>query len=529
MKLKFKNIGLLALGFAASVSFTSCTGDLNVEPIDPTLSTPNQVLTTKDAYRQLLSNVYGGLAYSGSTGSNSPLTGVDAGYSQYFRALFTMQELPTDEAINTWNDQTIRNFHGLCWGSSDVFVFSMFWRLVYQIQEANEVVRQLKAASVLDDDTKAEMIAEAKALRDFSYLHAIDMFGGFPFQTEENSMTQTPSYIKRADLYTWLESDLKSIVDQLPDVPEKYAAGKGFVYMMLAKLHLNAEVYAGKNAYADCVQDCQNILNLGYKLESAANWHNMFQAQNDKYLACKQNGMGHEIIFSTYQDMDYTQAYGSTDYIIHAAAPSTKGGDFGLVGSGWAGNTVTSQFVDRFEANDQRGGNLIYTDGMQKVATSVMVQFTKAGYSYKKFTNFNEDGTTPKGNDFVNTDMPVFRLADVYLMLAECEARGASVNVNGHNGAWYYNQIRERAGVSTNASPSLQNILDERSRELAWECVRRTDLVRFNQLTDGPLWDMKGMNNDNGTAHNVDSHYNLYPIPSTERSNNPAIDQNPGY
>lgn len=534
MKINIKNIGLAALGIVMSVSFTACTGDLDVEPIDPNLSTPNNVLTTSEAYEQLLAKAYSGLSVSGYEGDNSDINGIDAGFGQYLRAYFNLTELPTDECVMSWNDQTIRDLHGLCWSTSDVFVTAMFYRVTQQIQVCNEIIRQLNAASssVLDDATKTQYIAEAKALCDLSYLHGIDLFGGMPFQTEENSMTALPSYISRSDLYTWLENDLKTIVEELPANPEKYRAGKGFAYMMLAKLHLNAEVYAGKNAYADCVQDCQNIINLGYQLESANNWHNLFQAENDQYIGCNENGMGHEIIFSVYQDHTYTQAYGGTCYIINAACGTdntwSSANEMGLGGSGWAGITVTPEFVDKFPTGDQRA--IWHTDGMSKEVTSVMTQFVTCGYAYKKFTNLKNDGTMIDGaNSFPDTDFPVYRLADVYLMLAECEARGASVSVNGHNGAWFFNQVHQRAGDNAIISPSLSDILDERARELAWECHRRSDLVRFNSFTDGDIWSFKGMNNDNGSAHNVDSHFNLFPIPATEISNNSNLQQNPGY
>ena len=73
----------------------------------------------------------------------------------------------------------------------------------------------------------------------------------------------------------------------------------------------------------------------------------------------------------------------------------------------------------------------------------------------------------------------------------------------------------------------LDFILDERGRELFWECCRRTDLVRFNEFTTGTyLWAWKG-GVQSGTA--VDSKYNLYPIPSTDLSSNPNLIQNKGY
>jgi len=129
-------------------------------------------------------------------------------------------------------------------------------------------------------------------------------------------------------------------------------------------------------------------------------------------------------------------------------------------------------------------------------------------------------------NAFPDTDFPMFRLADVYLMLAECQVVG---NVQC-DGIAKFNAIRERAGVATISSPKAQDIIDERGRELAWECHRRSDLVRFGMLTTGDyLWSHKGMNSNVGTPHAVDAKYNLYPLASSDMMSNPNLKQNEGY
>ena len=129
-------------------------------------------------------------------------------------------------------------------------------------------------------------------------------------------------------------------------------------------------------------------------------------------------------------------------------------------------------------------------------------------------------------NSFPDTDFPVFRLGDVYLMLAECQVVGG-VNCDG---IAMFNAIRTRAGVDAIANPTASDIINERARELAWECHRRSDLVRFNLLTTGDyLWSHKGMNSNVGTPHAVDSKYNLFPLASSDCMSNPNLKQNTGY
>ena len=315
MKFNIKKNGIYSFAFATAVSLTACVGDLDVTPIDPNLDTPENVLTSTQAYNQMLAKCYSGLAVSSPDGSSGDpdIKGIDGGFGQYLRALFNMQELPTDEAVIGWNDQTLRDLHGLQWTSSDVFVSAAYSRVFYQISICNEVIRQIDKSGI-DDALMQQYRAEARAIRGLSYLHAIDLFGNVPF-TDENSEVggANPEQISRAELFTWLANDMEEVANILPADPEKYRAGKGLAYMILAKLYLNAGVYTGTPNYQKCAEYCQKIIDLGYKLESANDYWKLFCADNDQYL-----GVGHEIIFSVYQDHINTQAYGGTTYIINA-------------------------------------------------------------------------------------------------------------------------------------------------------------------------------------------------------------------
>ena len=89
--------------------------------------------------------------------------------------------------------------------------------------------------------------------------------------------------------------------------------------------------------------------------------------------------------------------------------------------------------------------------------------------------------------------------------------------------------MRERAGVSkwTEAELTEQNIIDERCRELYWENVRRTDLVRFGLFAGNKyLWSWKA-NVAAGAA--FPEYMNLFPIPSSVIAAQPDFKQNPNY
>jgi hypothetical protein len=152
------------------------------------------------------------------------------------------------------------------------------------------------------------------------------------------------------------------------------------------------------------------------------------------------------------------------------------------------------------------------------------------GYIIEKYSNAKSTGGFGADQTFVDTDFPLFRLADVYLMYAEAQLRGGAgaTTANVEN---YINSLRSRANNPQNnltiADITLSFILDERSRELHWEAHRRQDLIRFGKFTGGSYnWAWKG-NGTNGIA--LPSHMKLYPIPSASLASNPNLTQNAGY
>jgi hypothetical protein len=150
------------------------------------------------------------------------------------------------------------------------------------------------------------------------------------------------------------------------------------------------------------------------------------------------------------------------------------------------------------------------------------------GYVVKKFRNLTSANAFGSNSSFADTDFPMFRLADVYLMYIEAHLRGGGGSLS--QAVTYFNALRERAyGNSSQnvASISLDDVLNERSRELYWEAHRRTDLIRFGKFTGGSYnWTWKG---NNASGSSTAEHLNLYPLPATELTANPNLKQNPGY
>jgi hypothetical protein len=157
----------------------------------------------------------------------------------------------------------------------------------------------------------------------------------------------------------------------------------------------------------------------------------------------------------------------------------------------------------------------------------------KDGLGVAKFRNRTRTGGF--GSDpektFSDIDFPVFRLAEMYLIYAECAARNAG-NATAAKAVEYINELRKRAignnsGDIQSATLNPDFVLDERARELYWEGHRRTDLRRHKKFVEGTyLWPWKG-GIKNGTG--VQEFRNIYPIPNAEIASNPNIKQNKGY
>ena len=179
-------------------------------------------------------------------------------------------------------------------------------------------------------------------------------------------------------------------------------------------------------------------------------------------------------------------------------------------------------------SSDKRG--MFYSDG-QNLEIESIPPF-EDGYAVTKWTNIDSNGNqgSDSSGNFVDTDIPLIRLAEIYLNYAEATIRGGGGDLN--TAVTLVNQIRERgfggsSGQISSGELTLDFIIDERSRELYWEGLRRTDLIRFNRFTTSSyLWPFKG---NEPTGVGVDEYRNLFPLPANVISVNSNLTQNEGY
>lgn len=514
-----------------AIGLTSCFDELN--------RTPRYETSTEDVFRDpnnyihALAKLYGGLTIEGNDGGagNVDISAFDGGAATYSRAWWILQQLPTDEAIVAWNDPGLRDMNTMNFTSLNPFVQITYNRIFFQIGLINEFLRNSTEASMTErgfsdaDKVKIRQFhAEARFLRALSYWHAIDLYGNVPLIKEDvlPGTKEAPKQANRQELFSFVESELLAILPELADPQADrntyYArATKAVAWMVLAKLYLNAEVYIGSPRYADCITYLNQVINAGYTLEP--NYRHNFVADNHTST---------EIIFALPYDGLKTRSYGGTTFLMNACIGGAGINATQQWAQGWSGIRSRREFVNIF-ADTTADERFTFFTGRPKDIASI--QAYTQGWPTLKWQNRTR-GDAP-GSDptrtFSDIDFPMFRLADAYLMYAECAVRGAG---NITQAVSYFNALRERAyGNSsqniTGGELTLATILNERARELYYEGHRRTDLIRFDLFTGGTyVWQWKG-NVVDGQA--TPDHFQLYPLPLTDLVANPTLVQNPGY
>ncbi|WP_159800683.1 RagB/SusD family nutrient uptake outer membrane protein [Flavobacterium sp. MK4S-17] len=530
-KIKLSLLYLMGIAFV----FNSCTSELDVTPEDDDIFRADDFYKQPGAYKQALAGVYGNLALTGTGGpGTSFLQGVDAGTSQYGRCLLYLQDLTTDEMVWSYeNDPGTRELQRNIWSSENPILLGMFSRTMVQVALANEYLRQSTPSKLssrnISSDEAAEIEVyrnEVRVLRAMAYYNMIDLFGKAPFITENDPVNFAGPEYNRAQLFEFVEDELNAVLPGLkPATTNEYGrVDQGVANMLLAKLYLNAEVYIGENMYTQCAEKCQEIISSGYTLNP--NYLDNFKADNHT---------SPEMIFTLQSDGTYTQNYGPTTVMVNGQVGSLEvnGESFGVSAAAWSGAIrLRKQFSEKFSGsdfvNDDRNTIIIG----ERPIDITSIGNKDQGYILGKYSNISTTGVVGQNSTFVNTDFPLFRLADVYLMYAECALRGAG-GTSMDTALGYVNDLRERANSGSAAANivmgelTLDFLIDERARELHWEAHRRQDLIRFNKYTGGSYnWAWKG-NAVNGIS--LPNYMKVFPIPVASRAANPNLTQNTGY
>lgn len=555
---------------------TSCVGDLDQLPKDPNKITPGTLTENPmESIGYLLGKCYSGLAVSGQDGAgNSEISSPDAGMSQWTRALYMANEFPTDETAWIYSsDAGVADFVQTNWSAGNPVVDLVYARLYTHIAVCNDFIRTVNDMDYPADQAAevAQMKLEARALRDLSYFYVCDIFGRAvdAWDTEKYGV-EPKQFESRKALYDKVVADLEDVLANFSDKTPVYGRiGKDAVEALLVKFYLNSEVFTdgAVKAYDKCMAHAQNIINRhqggGFENSGLAmSYLSLFCGNNHIFVAGADGALAaqNEILWNVPQEYINTESYGASNFLVMASVFGGTGNAATMDGfcdpswygtnNAWGCMHARQQFSEKFgfvggRTADKRA-MLWLTEGQGWTITNDEYANLRNGYLSIKFTNVrcNLDGTMPEYRDaatglirvgqanpeatnFVDTDFPVIRLAEIYLSYAEAALRGGG---DLNKATQYVNYLRSRAGVQTwnMADLSLDNILDERGRELYQENCRRTDLVRFGKFAGNAYtWNWKG-----GQPHGtyIADRYNLYPIPTNViASYNSEYIQNPGY
>ncbi len=560
------------LALLCSVSLTSCFSDLDTMPLDENQVVSDQVYSTADGYMGVLAKCYSSLILTGQQGGDGgdgDLQGANEGYSGYVRLLFYLEELDTDNFLMPSSSNGLRRCLNLSWDASNCSVATWTYQRLYMaIAYCNEFLRECTEDNMKDRGVYDEMAndyrayrAEARFIRAYCYAMLCDLFGNVPIIDENVGPKDLPVQVSRKEIFEYAESELLEILgttnsgnQDLLSAPKTalYAhVDQVAAWFLLSRMYLNAETWIGENRYNDCYTYAKRVIDSrAYPL--ASDYRQIFLADNN---TCS------EIIWPLAQDGKRAQSSAGTNFYVKAFVNGPMDGLYntGVGSKGWGNVRAKTTLVDAFDAddvafdtNDTWGNNK--NDKRAQFMTALPNQvkdtwdengamtstFTR-GFGYIKWRNVTKDDQISAGGDtYSSIDFPMFRTADAYLMAAEAILRGASGSRSEALG--YVNEIRMRAymsdsyavaGVKSTVSGKISDseltldfILAERQRELASECVRRTDLIRFKKFTSGYNWDWKG---GERLGKDVDSYLQLFAIPEAEMVNNPTLQQNPGY
>ncbi|MBQ6649431.1 MAG: RagB/SusD family nutrient uptake outer membrane protein [Muribaculaceae bacterium] len=551
----FKYIVCAAVAIVMSMGLNSCVKDLDVEPIDPSLQ--NDVTA-----EQLFNKCYSVFATSGNNGGddNVDVAGLDGGFQHKFRQMWNSNELTTDEAICGWGDEGISSYCHNSYDASHPMLRGYYYGLCIGITFCNQYLEVF-------NDYDATMSAEIRFLRAFQFYLLTDAFGNIPFTTKISG--DNPEQYSRAQVCEFIESELKDIIGEgsgsqvLSDPMPKNYGQEGFgrvdkaaAWMLLARLYLNSQVYTGTPRWAEARDYAKKVMDSSYKLftndyegvgidgvtRKFSAYQMLFMGDNGT------NGAMVEAVFPVIQYGTRTTSWGGTNFLIC----STFDGDMhpypydatevnGLYNnSTWGGNRARPDLIKKFfsdieapeghaydvaaAAGDDRA--LFETEG-RHLNVENESDF-KYGYATAKFTNFKCDGS--KGSDitFADAQLMYMRAAEAYLTYAEAVTRLAGSGAAPADAVDAINKLRERAHATKKASYSLNDILDEWSREFYFEGRRRVDLIRFGKFggTTDYKWQWKG---GAYAGRDFEAYRNVFAIPNDDILANPNLKQNEGY
>lgn len=368
---------------------------------------------------------------------------------------------------------------------SDNSIMEGNWTGYYHaIYRCNVLLSKLDGVNWGDEDMSTQYAAEARFIRAMAYFDLVRFFGRVVLLTEPSSENLPQS--EPDEVYAVIAEDLRFAIENLPDVPfsEQPAAEHGRVTKWAAEA-LMARVflyYTGYYDKADLAGTTQSqvltwledvIANSGHGL--VADFASLWPAASVDDYAGERN---EENIFNI--KYTYTSSYnGDVDGNHWLVMLGVRGGSSPPYGNGWGAAPINPKLWNAFSDDDTRKTASIISIADEIPGFNNADQREYTGYINKKYIPMVDDD----GNSLAEKlggvnfqigqfqDQVVIRYADVLLMAAE---------LGSPNAQDYFDEVRERAFKANFVSipPTIENIMEERRLEFAFEGIRYWDLLR---------------------------------------------------
>lgn len=491
--------------------------------------------------------------------------------SKYAIEYFRMQELTTDELIipgrdGNYDDRGQYREHHNHTYTPDHQNAKDVWEWGFgAINTCNRVLSNITNSTMAENDpARISSVAEVKAMRALFYFFMLDIYGNVPI-VDTFPVKELPKTKTRVEVFQFIEKELKAIVKNLPvknvtNPTTTYGhPTQGMVYALLAKMYLNSLIYTGVERTTETVTMCDSVIaTKRYSLDAV--YADVFAPDNGPSIT--------ETIFAIPYDPLLLDGNQFTRHGIMAYLWPK----YGVPNNLSISMSTTPEFFDRFNLpGDDRNATWLIGKQYNLDSTPFTIKLPKtdldASYTGPKgdttwqleiTKTLKMTGKKPfdVGNDYLarcmgvrsikyypdrattaatrmsGNDMPVFRLADIYLMKAEAIVRGAAATtINGElqTALVLLNKVRARAKAPLATNITEDILLDERARELYWENWRRNDLIRFEKFET--YYAIPGDVATSGytPGMNKDPRRRIFPVPTSERKLNVNLDQNPGY
>lgn len=529
------------------LSWTSCSSYLEENPKDR-LDEETAYSTLSDVQKNGVLSLYN---YVGGYVDSQGLQGTG-------RGIYDLNTFTTDEAImptrgGDWYDGGF--WQGLYlhrWGVNNEAIYATWEYLYRTVILCNGSLERIQDfAEKHPEENVADCVAEVRALRAMFYYYIMDLFGSVPLIEKSDPEVEDIVQEKRSKVFNFIVKELTEsssfLSKERSNQPGVYYGRmtQPVVWFLLAKLALNAEVYTdddwtdgsrpdGKsiffevegqrlNAWQTVNYYCEKITAAGYTLEKdyTANFAVFNESSEENIFVIPMS--------KTLYTNQFICLFRSRHY-NHAKA-------YGL--SGENGSSATKEVLETFgydtpqvdarfdycyfagPVKDLEGNQILLDDGVTPLVYEPWnVALDVSGKPYEKtagarMKKYEVDKTGLKDGKLLDNDIVLFRYADVLLMQSEARVR------NGENGDAELNLVRSRVGMAPRTA-TLENLLDERMMELAWEGWRRQDMIRFGVFTRSYSCRPQLPGEENGYT-------TVFPIPEKVIDMNPQLHQHKGY